>query len=289
MAGKTNNNNTAGRGGGRGGAGRGGGGRGRTYTNNNKPATKKVGLCKDLEANIFDFGTKTAADLMRTTQEKIVQYVGAKFGGDIANELQNRSTVVIPLPTYPTTALSRHSTREVLVRAQQNNLLRAHRSKKAAIEASIVAAPADTDLPIKLAEVENEIAQLEFDISEDLEVQMSEQEKNDYRLNGKTYTDRVNKLKTHREQVYALILGQCTQLLQDKMKQDSSWSAVSKSYDPLDLYSLIEKVIIKKLTTSILFWQYMNSYWPYSATNKATSLMHNGTKDSIPDTRSPNQ
>ena len=72
MAGKTNNNNTAGRGGGRGGAGQGGGGCCRLYTNNNKPTTKKVGLCKDLEANIFNFGTKTAADLMRTTQEKIV-------------------------------------------------------------------------------------------------------------------------------------------------------------------------------------------------------------------------
>ena len=80
MAGKTNNNNTTDRGGGCGGAGRGSGGRGQTYTNNNKPTTKKVGLCKDLEANIFDFGTKSAADLMRTTQEKIVQYVGAKLG-----------------------------------------------------------------------------------------------------------------------------------------------------------------------------------------------------------------
>jgi hypothetical protein len=74
---------------------------------------------------------------------------------------------------------------------------------------------------------------------------MSKHEKNEYRLEGKTYTDCVNKLKTHREQVYALILGQCTQLLQDKLKQESSWSAVSKLYDPLDLYGLIEKVILK--------------------------------------------
>jgi hypothetical protein len=50
----------------------------------------------------------------------------------------------------------------------------------------------------------------------------------------------------HREQVYALILGHCTQLLQDKLKQDSSWSTVSKSYDPLDLYSLIKKVVLKQ-------------------------------------------
>ncbi len=31
----------------------------------------KVGLCKELEDNIFDYGVPNAADLMRTTQEKI--------------------------------------------------------------------------------------------------------------------------------------------------------------------------------------------------------------------------
>ena len=80
MAGR---NITAGLGAGRGGAGRGSGGRGKSYAVN-KISTKKVGLCKDLEGNIFGYGTKTAANLMRTTQEKLIQYVGTKFGGDIA-------------------------------------------------------------------------------------------------------------------------------------------------------------------------------------------------------------
>jgi hypothetical protein len=34
----------------------------------------KVGLCKELENHIFDYGVHNAADLMRTTQEKIAQY-----------------------------------------------------------------------------------------------------------------------------------------------------------------------------------------------------------------------
>ena len=196
MAGKTNN---AGRGAGRGsaGGGRGGAGRGKNYSaNTNRPTTKKVGLCKDLESNIFDFGTKTAADQMRITQEKIVQYVGAKFGGDIANELQNRTPVVIPLPAYPSSSIARHSTREAMVRAQQNNMLRAMKAKQVRIQADIVLDPSNVDLPIKLAEIENQVYQLEFELSEDIEVQMSEHEKNEYRLEGKTYTDRVNKLKT---------------------------------------------------------------------------------------------
>jgi hypothetical protein len=53
-------------------------------------------------------------------------------------------------------------------------------------------------------------------------------------------------LETHQGQAYSLILGQCTQLLQDKMKQDASWTRVSASYDPLKLYRLIKRVVLKQ-------------------------------------------
>ena len=66
---------------------------------------------------------------MRMTQEKIVQYVGAKFGGDIANELKNRTTMVIPMPTYPPTAQMQHTARVAMVRAQQQNLLNTKTTK----------------------------------------------------------------------------------------------------------------------------------------------------------------
>ena len=57
-----------------------------------KPKTTKVGLCKELENHIFDYGVTNATDLMRTTQEKIAQYVGIKYGEDITNELSNETT-----------------------------------------------------------------------------------------------------------------------------------------------------------------------------------------------------
>jgi hypothetical protein len=53
-------------------------------------------------------------------------------------------------------------------------------------------------------------------------------------------------LETHQGQAYFLILGQCTQLLQDKMKQDASWTTVSASYNPLELYRQIEWVVLKQ-------------------------------------------
>jgi hypothetical protein len=71
-----------------------------------KPKTSKVGLYKELESNIFDYGILDAANLMRTMQEKIGQYVGIKYGcEDIANKLTNKTTVTIPPPVYSTAIL----------------------------------------------------------------------------------------------------------------------------------------------------------------------------------------
>jgi hypothetical protein len=104
FAGRGQNSGRAGRGPGN---GRGQGcGRGTEYTS--KPKTSKVGLCKELENNIFDYGIPNAANLMCTTQEKIGQYVGIKYGQDIANELTNEATVTIPPPVYSTAILLRH-------------------------------------------------------------------------------------------------------------------------------------------------------------------------------------
>ena len=63
---------------------------------------------------------------------------------------------------------------------------------------------------------------------------------------SKTHSQRVATLEKHHGNVYALIYGQCTQILQDKMKQDKNWVTVSVSYKPLELYELIEQVILKQ-------------------------------------------
>ena len=95
-----------GRGGCGGRAGRGpGGGRGNAYTGG-RVKTTKVGLCKDLEGNVFNFGTTSATDQMQILHEKIAQYVGAKYGEDIANKLQNKTRIVFPAPAYPSTTMT---------------------------------------------------------------------------------------------------------------------------------------------------------------------------------------
>jgi hypothetical protein len=87
-----------------------------------KPKMSKVGLCKELESNIFNYGVSNTVNLMRTTQEKIGQYVGIKHGEDIANKLTNKTTVTITPPKYSTAILLRHQEWERHVRRKQKNM-----------------------------------------------------------------------------------------------------------------------------------------------------------------------
>jgi len=129
--GNNNNNSTAGR-----------GGRGNYRF---KSSSSKTGLNKELEGNIFDLGERSSADLMRTTQIKIAQYVGAHYSGDIMAELQTKTEFVVPPPEFPATAKARQPVYETMIRAQQaNNLTKAER-RKARIETDIAALPQPPD------------------------------------------------------------------------------------------------------------------------------------------------
>jgi hypothetical protein len=79
------NNGRSGRG--RGSANRGGRGRGRGQNYTGSANAAKRGLCNNLGTNVVDYGQKSAADQMRTSWEKLVQYVGTNYGQDINNEL----------------------------------------------------------------------------------------------------------------------------------------------------------------------------------------------------------
>ena len=62
--------------------------------------------------------------------------------------------------------------------------------------------------------------------------------------------------------MYALIYRQCTQILQDKMKQDKNWKSVSVSYKPLELYKLIKQVILKQTEDQYpvaAFWEQLTN------------------------------
>jgi hypothetical protein len=201
----------------------------------------KVGLCKELESNIFDYGVLNAANLMRTTQEKIGQYVGIKYGEDIANELTNKTTVTIPPPVYSTVILSRHQEWERHVRRKQKNMRSALDAKLAQLQSALGIQDA-----VAIAKVENQVKDIAYQQGQEVPYNLTDSEKLEYGNESKTHSRRVATMEKHRGNVYALIYGQCTQILQDKMKQDKNWATVSVSYKPLELYKLIKQVILKQ-------------------------------------------
>jgi hypothetical protein len=95
-----------------------------------------------------------------------------------------------------------------------------------------------------------------------------------YSNNAKTHSLREATLEKHRGQVYTLIYGQCTQLLQDKMKQEKSWVVVSNSYKPLELYKLIESVVLKQI----------EDQYPVAVVWDQYSAVFNAKQGSLPNT-----
>jgi hypothetical protein len=53
-------------------------------------------------------------------------------------------------------------------------------------------------------------------------------------------------LKKSRGKIYSLLIRQCTQVLVDKMKQDTDWVTTSASFDPISFLKLIKKFVLKQ-------------------------------------------
>jgi hypothetical protein len=130
-------------------------GRGMGYTS--KPKMSKVGLCKELENNIFDYGIPKTANLMCTTQEKTGQNIGMIYGEDIANELTNKATVTIPPPVYSTAILLRHQEWERHVRRKQVNMRTALDAKLAQLHSA-----AGIQDAVAIAKVENQVEDIAY-------------------------------------------------------------------------------------------------------------------------------
>jgi hypothetical protein len=107
-----------------------------------------------------------------------------------------------------------------------------------------VQAGTDMDAPMKLAILQNEIAQGEFAASIEVPVLLADSEKTQFSNDWRTFQECNTNLIKHRGQAFSLIQGQCTQLLQDKMKQDTYWNKVIISYDPLTLYRMIKRTVL---------------------------------------------
>jgi hypothetical protein len=99
--------------------GRSGRGCGRVQNYTGSANTTKKRMCDNQGTNVFDYGQKSAAYLMRTLWEKLVQYIGTNYGQDISNELQKKITVDIIEPVNSAEVLRKNGLRECVIRSGQ--------------------------------------------------------------------------------------------------------------------------------------------------------------------------
>jgi hypothetical protein len=126
-----------------------------------------------------------------------------------------------------------------MIRNGQMNIQRARKSQETILEEAVQGG-LDMEAPMKLALLQNEIAQGEFSANVEVPIVLNDSQKIQFSNEWRTYRELNANLIKHRGQALSLIQGQCTQLLQDKMKHDTDWAVVSTSYDPLTIYRLIE-------------------------------------------------
>jgi hypothetical protein len=174
------NNSHGGRGrGGRGRGGRGGRsrGRGQNYTGSANAARK--GICTNLGTNVFDYGQKVAADQMRTSWEKLVQYAGTNYGPDISKELQNKINFILVETVHNNDVLLKHILRETMIRNDQMNIQRAQKAQETILEEAVQGG-LDMEAPMKLELLQNEISQGEFSANVEVPIVLNDSQKTQF-------------------------------------------------------------------------------------------------------------
>jgi hypothetical protein len=207
------------------------------------------GTCKDLKGHIFTIGTGNKGkdgDMLRTSKEKMATYIGTKYGDDAAQEWTSKKCMVLPKPTYSNAILDRHAERGQAMRDQVNLKLSSLQQKSLAIDNEIKQAPTDCKLMPEKQDVVDQILHCETKLKDEVKMKLTDDKKMAHNNAWQSHRKVTAGLKKSRGKIYSLLLGQCTQVLIDKMKQDVDLVMISDLFNPIALFKLIEKFVLKQ-------------------------------------------
>jgi hypothetical protein len=139
------------------------------------------------------YSQQGTADQMRTSWEKLVQYIGMNYGQDISNELQNKAVITLAELTHSATVLARHVVHETIAHTSQTNLQAARHAQMLLLEV-LVDSGVDPEAPMKLAILQNEMAQVEFEAAVDVPINLTNSKKTQWSNDWRTYHERNSQL-----------------------------------------------------------------------------------------------
>ncbi len=184
----------------------------------------EVGACKDLEGNEFTIGSGNKGndgDMLRTSKDKLALYIGTTYGDDACQEWLSEKQLVLQEPTYPDAVLARHTIHSQAVNARVTKMVTSLQKQLDVIEGELLLMPTDLNLLKSQMEVDNKLKLAKFELTDVVEVKTTADESTAFNNAWWIYRERTDCLVRSREKVYSLLLGQCTSVLLNKMKQDT--------------------------------------------------------------------
>ena len=115
--------------------------------------------------------------MLRTSVEKMSTYIGTKFKDDAVQEWTSGTQTVLLEPTYLPFILARHEERIKATMDCLNLKLTSLRDKKVDIAAKIAADPGNRSLKKELQEVNDDIAKIEIELKDEVEMKLRGNEK----------------------------------------------------------------------------------------------------------------
>jgi hypothetical protein len=148
-------------------------------------------------------------------------YIGTKYGNEAAQEWTSGKKISLSKPAYSQAIRDRHGARVKATGERIELRFKSLRAEKTAIEAKINQAPTDRRLPKELREVDDQIARGNIKLNDEVEMKLTDNEKTAHSNVWRIHQEMTESLNKNRGKLYSLLLGQCTQVLVDKMKQDT--------------------------------------------------------------------
>jgi hypothetical protein len=184
--------------------------------------------------------------MLQTSMEKMATYIGTKYGDEAAQEWTSKKKITLSEPAYSQAIRDRHEARVKGTREQTELRLKSLRAEKMAIEAEIIQAPTDCGLLKELREADDQIARGDIELNDKVKMKLTDDERMAHSNVWRTHQETTESLKKSRGKIHSLLLGQFTQVLVEKMKQDTNWVSISDSFDPHLLFKLIKKFVLKQ-------------------------------------------
>jgi hypothetical protein len=228
----------------------------------------EVGACAALGSHIFTISLGNKAqdgNTLRTTKEAMITCIGTNYGEDTSKEFATGVLTVLTIPPQDPAIASRHAIRVAAHQSRLNAKITNLMAQQTAIDLAIVANPLDRMALQERVEDEDDFSKANFDLTEDIKVVLTMEEKAERSNVYRTHRKDEQRLITNCGKVYMLTIGQCTQALKDKLKEDATWDTISDSYDSIGLLALIEKYVLKQT----------ESHYPYLAVQEDLRSMLN--------------